>query len=94
MVSVIILAVCLLVVDMLNVISLVYSKGLSAYRVDVSKTFVFLTRCTPGKFVTRSLQNVFRKLLVFNYTNKDMDPHLVIRPTSLMSVKMLRRLGI
>jgi hypothetical protein len=36
--------------------------------VSISKTFVFFTLCAPGELVTRSLQNVFRKLLVFNDT--------------------------
>ena len=68
MVLVIILAVCLLVVDMLNIFSLVSNMGFGAYRADVSKTFVFLTRRTPGKFDPMSLQNVLCKLLVFYYT--------------------------
>ena len=47
--------VCLLVVDMLNVFSLEFGMEFSAYRVDVSKTFVFLTRYIPLEFVPRSL---------------------------------------
>ena len=59
---------CLLVVDMLDVFSLVSNMRFNPYKVDVSKTFVFLTRRTPGKLVPGSLQYVFRQLLVFNYT--------------------------
>ena len=57
----------LLVVDMLNVFCLVSSMGFGAYRMGISKTFVFFTCRTLGKLVHGSLQNVFRKLLVFNY---------------------------
>ena len=67
MILVVILIVRLLVVDMFNVIFLVSTMGFGAYKMGVSKTFLFFTCCTPGKFVPMSLQNVFRKLLVFNY---------------------------
>ena len=54
--------------QILNVFFVVFSMGFSAYRVSVSKTFVFLTCRTLGELVPKSLQNVFKKLLVFNYT--------------------------
>ena len=80
----------LLVVDMLNVFCLVSSMGFGAYRMGISKTFVFFTCRTLGKLVHGSLQNVFCKLLVLITFNldKEMGPHLALRPTSLMSVKM------
>ena len=68
MVLVVILTMCLLVVDMLDVFSLVSRVGFNACRMVVSKAFVFLTCRTLDKLVLRSLQNVFRKLLVFSYT--------------------------
>ena len=67
-VLIVILTVSLLVVHMLNIFCLVSRVGLSAYWVGVSKSFVFFTRRTPSEFVTRSLQNVFGKLLVSNHT--------------------------
>ena len=56
---------CLLIVDMLDVFFLVSSMGFGAYRVGISKTFVFLTCRASGELVPGSLQNVFCKLLVF-----------------------------
>lgn len=62
---VVILAMCVLVVDMLNVFFLVTIMEFNAYRVGISKTFVYLTRHTLGKFVSKSLGNVFNHMLVF-----------------------------
>ena len=60
--------VSLLVVDMFNIFCLMHSIRLGTYGVDISKTFVFFTRSAPREPVTRSLQNVLCKLLVFNDT--------------------------
>ena len=68
LILVVILTVRLLVVDMLNVFSLVSNMGFVAYKMGISKIFVFLTYHTPGKLVPKSLQNVFCNLLVFYYT--------------------------
>ena len=59
---------CLLVVDMLNIFSLVSCMRLCAYRMGISKTFVFFTCRTPGELVSMCLQDVFCKMLVFNHT--------------------------
>ena len=66
-VLVIILAVCLLVVDILDVFFLVYGMEVPIGWAS-QRPLYFSHAVHPSKFVPKSLQYVFRKLLVFNYT--------------------------
>ena len=94
-VLVIILAVCLLVVDMLNVFSLVSGMGFSAYMVGVSKAFVYLTRCTLDEFVPDrfNMYSAYYWFVITLNLDKDMGPHPAMWPTSLMFVLMFYASG-
>lgn len=54
---------CLLIVRMLNIF-LVSSMGFNAYRMHIFKTRILFTSCAPSDFFPRSLENVYRKLLI------------------------------